>query len=61
MERHTPRRAPLPVRTPAPNTVEESLFITMVKVELMADQKIGSDEAEREAYRALQERREKGI
>ena len=44
-----------------PNTVEESLLVTMIKIDLMNDQGLGSDEAEKEAYRAVHERRARGI
>ncbi len=42
-----------PRRTPAPNTAEESLFVTEMKVDLMREQGLSSHDAEIEAYRAI--------
>lgn len=51
-----------PRKTPKEGTVEESLFITELKVDLMQQNKgMSSETAEREAWRIVAIRREKGI
>lgn len=47
--------------TPRPGSAEEMLLITSIKIDLMREQGLPSNEAEREAKRAIALRREQGI